>query len=108
MNTTPWPRGRIDTILSVALRLLLVMVFTLAGAWAATVIPSMRGRVPLGAAVGFALIAVCFLKEKSILAFCRKHSAPLSLAGILIYVALLGLATYSELFDLGWFDWLSM
>jgi len=108
MNTALWPRGRVDKILGIALRLLLVMVFTLAGAWVATVVPSMRGRAPLGAAIGFALIAVCFLKEQSILAFCRKHSASLSLAGILIYVVLLGLATYSELFDLGWFDWLSM
>jgi len=108
MNTEPRPRGRIDTLLSVALRILLVVLFTLAGAWVATVVPSMRGRVPLGAAIGFALISVCFLKERSILAFCREYSAALSLTGILIYVAILGLATYSELFDLRWFDWLSM
>jgi hypothetical protein len=108
MNTITRPRGRFDRALSAILRLLLVMVFTLAGGWAASVVPSMRGHVPLGAVIGFAVIGVCLLREKSILAFCRKHSAALTLAGILAYVVILGLATYSELFELGWFDWLSM
>ena len=108
MNTAPLPRGPIDTMLGVALRLLLVALFTLAGAWVATVIPPGGGSVLLGGAIGFALITLCFLKEKSILGFCLTHGAALSLAGILMYVALLGLATYSELFDLGWFNWLSL
>lgn len=95
-------------MLGVVLRLLLAALFTLAGAWAATAVPTGGGSALLGGAIGFALISLCFLKEKSLLGFLRAHGAALSLAGILVYVALLGLATYSELFDLGWFDWLTL
>lgn len=95
-------------MLGVALRLLLAALFTLAGAWAATVVSPGGGSALLGGAIGLALISLCLLKEKSVLGFCRAHGTALSLTGILMYVALLGFATYSELFDLGWFDWLSL
>jgi hypothetical protein len=108
MNTAPLPRGPIDTMLGVALRLLLAALFALSGAWAATAVSSTGGSALLGGVIGFAIISLCLLKEKSVLGFCRANGAALSLAGILMYVALLGFATYSELFDLGWFNWLTL
>jgi len=95
-------------MLGVALRLLLVVLFPLAGAWAATAASSKEGIALLGGAIGLAFISLCLLKEKSVLGFCRAHGTALALAGILMYVVLLGFATYSELFDLGWFNWLSL
>ena len=96
--------GRVDAALGVAVRILLAAVFTLGGAWAAGVIPLFRGKAPLGAAAGFAVIAAALLREKSLAAFWERHRAALSLAGLFLYVAALSAATWSELFNLGWFD----
>jgi hypothetical protein len=108
MNTASSPRGPIDTMLGVVLRLLLVALFTLAGAWAATAASSQDGNTLPGGAIGFVFITICLLKEKSVEGFCRAHGAALYLTGLLIYLVFLGFATYSELFDLGWFNWLSL
>jgi len=96
--------GRIDAALGVVIRLLLVAVFTLGGAWAATVVPFLRGRVVAGAAGGFAVIAAALLREKALAAFWERHRTALSLTGFFLYVAALAAATWSELFNLGWFD----
>jgi hypothetical protein len=93
--------GSVDAALGVVIRLLLVAVFTLGGAWAAEVV---RGRAVAGAAAGFAVIAAALLREKALAAFWARHRAALTLAGFFIYVAALAAATWSELFDLGWFD----
>ncbi|MEJ2744723.1 MAG: hypothetical protein P8123_03415, partial [bacterium] len=71
MNTAPLPRSSIDKILGVVLRLLLVALFSLSGAWVATAVSTRGGSAPLGGAIGFAIISLCLLKEKSVLGFCR-------------------------------------
>ena len=107
MNTVTEQFGAFDRMVGIILRILLVMVFTLAGAWIVTAIPLWGGRAPIGAIIGFLIIVVALLREKTIVNFCKKHRAVLALSGFILYVIILGLATYSELFDLGWFSWLS-
>lgn len=96
--------GRVDAALGIAVRLLLVAVFTLGGAWAAGGVPFLGGKALVGAAAGFAVIAVALVREKSLAAFWERHRGALSLAGFFLYVAVLAAATWSELFNLGWFD----
>lgn len=96
--------GRADALLGVAIRALLVAVFTLGGAWAAGVVPLLKGKTLAGAAAGFAVCAAILFREKSLAALWARHRAAFSLAGFFLYVAALAAATWSELFSLGWFD----
>jgi hypothetical protein len=102
-----FPRS-IDAALGVLMRVLLAAMCALGGAWLTQEIPLLGGRPILGAVVGLALVCVALVKEKAIAGFCTRHRVGLALAGFLLYVVILGLATYSELFNLGWFDWLSI
>lgn len=99
------PPDRLGTILGIAIRLLLAAVVILGGAWAASTLAGTRGRY--GAALGLALIVTALAREKALLGFCRRNASLLIAVGFSLYVVILGLATYSELFDLGWFNWLS-
>ena len=99
--------GWLDRTLGIIIRVLLVAVFALGGAWAATAIHAVRIRGRFGAAVGFAIIIALLIKEKAFAEFYTRHAACLLLIAFTLYVILLGAATYSELFDLGWFNWLS-
>ncbi len=107
MNTATEQYGTFDRVVGIILRILLVIVFTLAGAWVVTAISLWGGRAPIGAIIGFLIIVVALLRERPIVDFCKKYKAVLALTGFIFYVIILGLATYSELFDLGWFSWLS-
>ncbi len=100
------PRGALDKALGVLIRVLWAAVFALGGAWAATAIPVFGGRWVPGCVAGLVVIGVIFLKEPAFVKAVRKHSTALAIAGLLLYVAVLACAVYSELFSLEWFDWL--
>lgn len=108
MNEETCRPSRLDSVLGVVLRVLLCAVCALGGAWLSKAVP-LLGRLALpGAVAGLAIAFLALLMERRILAFCSSHAAWLSLSAFVLYVILLGLATYSELFNLGWFDWLGM
>lgn len=106
MDVEVEPHGRFDVMLGVVFRILLVLVFALGGAWIVTAVPLLNGRALIGAIIGLVIIGAALLRERAIVSYCGKHGAELALAGFLLYVVILGFATYSELFDLGWFNWL--
>lgn len=96
--------GTLDAALGVVIWLLLAVMCGVGGAWAAAVVPPLRGRTIACAAAGLAVIAVVFAARRPLAALWERHRAALSLAGLLVYVAVLAAATWSELFNLGWFD----
>ena len=98
--------NKLDAVLGVILRVLLALVFALAGASLMSNVPSWGGA-PAGVAIGLLVIAIALLKEKAIVGFLKEYKSTLALAGLILYVAVLGLAAYSELLNLGWFNWLS-
>jgi hypothetical protein len=58
--------------------------------------------------VGLAGAGFVLLCEKRIGGFLRRHSDTLIVSGLVLYILILGFATYSELFDLDWFRWASV
>ena len=92
--------------LGLLMRLLLVFVFVAGGAWFSTAVPLFGGGWAVGACLGLLAIGLIFKTESALTSFCKRHSAGITLAVLLLYVVLLACAAYSELFDLGWFDWL--
>lgn len=100
----PHAGGLFDAALGVVIWLLLAAVFALAGAWASAVVPPFHGRTIACAAAGLAAIVAVFAARRPLAARWERHRAALSLAGLLVYVAVLAAATWSELFNLGWFN----
>lgn len=76
------------------------------GAWAAGAVPLLGGNTAAGAAAGSAAGVALVAFRKPLAAFGAAHRDALSLSALFLYVAALAAATWSELFHLGWFDWL--
>jgi len=98
------PEGLLDGILGGAIRVFLVMLFSLGGAAAAAGLCPGHNVWPYGAACGLAVIVAVLVNESKIKGFCSRHAAPLILAAFTVYIAVLGAAAYSEIFSRGWFD----
>jgi len=58
------------------------------------------------AALLFWIVSFAYCLFKSDFPFLRKYKAEIGLTILVIYVIILGIGTVSELFNLGWFDWL--
>lgn len=54
----------------------------------------------------FWIVSFAYCLFKSDFPFFRKYKAEIGLTLLIIYVIVLGLATISEIFEIGWFDWL--
>ena len=97
---------RVDAALGAAICLLVVAVCALGGAWAAGAVPLLGGNTAAGAAAGSAAGVALVAFRKPLAAFGAAHRDALSLSALFLYVAARAAATWSELFHLGWFDWL--
>jgi uncharacterized membrane protein len=67
---------------------------------------SLPQKILLGVGLIFWIVAFAYCLFKSDFPFFRKNAARIGLTLLIIYVIILGLATISEIFELGWFDWL--
>ena len=54
----------------------------------------------------FWIVSFAYCLFKSDFPFFREHKGTIGLTLLIVYVIILGLATVSEIFELGWFDWL--
>lgn len=54
----------------------------------------------------FWTVSFAYCLFRSDFPFFRKYQAPIGLAVLVVYVIALGVLTVSEIFDLGWFDWI--
>lgn len=88
--------------------LLLVVIIT-AALWGVSQLFSpfsLPQKIFLASALLFWVAGFAYCIFRSRFPFFRKHSATIGLVILILYVAVLGLATVSEIFNLGWFAWL--
>lgn len=88
--------------------LLLVVLITAALWGISRLFPpfSLPQKVLLAVTLLFWVAGFAYCIFRSRFPFFKKHSAAIGLAVLILYVAVLGLATVSEIFSLGWFAWL--
>ena len=89
--------------------LLSIIVVTTAALWGISqIFPalSLPQKVILGIMMLFWIVSFSYCLFKSDFPFFRKYKGQIGLTILILYVIVLGLATISEVFELGWFDWL--
>ena len=89
--------------------LLSIIVVTTAALWGISqIFPalSLAQKVILGLMMIFWIVSFSYCLFKSDFPFFRKYKGQIGLTILIIYVISLGVMTVSEVFELGWFDWL--
>jgi len=86
---------------------LLMVVLAFVPMYAALIQGAGTGVVYLAMLSGAVAGAILLLARKRIIAFLSRRKAAITTAVIVLYTALLVVATISELFDLGWFRFLA-
>jgi len=85
-----------------------VIIVTVALFGIAQLLPSMSlpQKIVMAVALIFWIVAFSYCLFRSEFPLFRKYKGEIGLTVLVAYVIVLGLATASEIFELGWFDWL--
>ena len=88
---------------------LLLVVLITAALWGGSQLfhpYSLPQKVFLAVTLLFWVAGFAYCIFRSRFPFFKEHSAAIGLAVLILYVAVLGLATVSEIFNLNWFSWI--
>ncbi len=88
--------------------LILIVIITAALWGGSQIFPSLSApqKALLVVMLVFWVVSFAYCLFKSDFPFFRKNKETIGLILLVAYVVVLGLATVSEIFELGWFNWL--